>query len=98
MKTKYKICEEKSGSYHIELKNKLGFWCKYRRIPFWSPPPGTPLVVEFSSYSDAERAVTLLQNGKLCNEGPSMVMIGVIVTLVVTVITLGAITTLQSGV
>jgi hypothetical protein len=89
--TEYRICEERPG-YHIEFKNKLGFWCKYRRVPSWSPPPGAPFVVTFGSHKDAESVITALQDGEICNEGPSFVMVGVIITLVLTSVMLGVIT------
>ncbi len=82
---KFKICKNKEAyidrkgnsiaGYHIEFKNKLGFWCKYKRIPDWSLVPGTPFVVTYISRKGAERVMTKLQNGTKCNEGVSIVMV-----------------------
>jgi hypothetical protein len=82
--------------YHIEFKNKLGFWCKYRR----SHPsrPGALFVVTYLSRESAECTIKRLQNGQTCNEGPSMIMVSVIMSLLVTTLILCIIAVLQSGV
>jgi hypothetical protein len=100
---KCRICEEKNvyidklgkvsvANYYIEFKNKLGFWCKYRRVPEWWP---SPLVVIFTLRKDAQSVITALQNGEIRNEGPSMIFISAIITIVVTTIVLSVITALQ---
>ncbi len=85
------------AGYHLEFKNKLGFWCKYRSVPDWSPSPGTPFVVTYVTRKSAEHVMKEVQNGTKCNEGISMIGVTVIVSLLVTVLALSVITLLQSN-
>ena len=104
---KFKICKNKEAyigrkgnsiaGYHIQFKNKLGPWCKYRRIPDWSPAPGTPFVVTYISRESAERVMTELQNGTKCNKGVSMVMVTVIAVTAATTFALWIVTLCNGG-
>ena len=90
----YRVCEERPD-YHIEFKNKLGFWCKYRLVPDWSPSPGSHFVVTYKTRDDAQSVITELQSGALRNESTSMITESVILIFCVVTVILGVIAALQ---
>ena len=103
----YRICEEKDsvyvsstgetqrGLYIIKFKNILGFWCKYRLVPDWSPSPGSHFVVTYKTRDDAQSVITALQNGSKCNKSTSMITESVILAFCVVTVILGIIAALQ---
>ena len=94
--TEYKICGPTLAYdyYYIEFKNKLGFWCKYRLVPDWSPPPGSAFVVTYRKRSDAQNVITALQNGTTRNESTSMITESVILTSCIIIVIMCVVTAL----